>query len=66
MLPREAVLEYQDIYKSLHGSEISYEQAEEQGSELIQLFQAVYRPIPKSWVNQRSKGGEKNGDKHNC
>ena len=54
MLPKEAILEYQAIYKKVFGKEISYEQALEKGTNLIRLFQLIYRPIPR-------KGGENYG-----
>lgn len=38
MLPKEAVLEYQQIYKKLFGKEISFEQALEEGSKLLNLI----------------------------
>ena len=59
MLPKEAILEYQAIYKKVFGKEISYEQALEKGTNLIRLFQLIYRPIPKS--QPFSKGGDIHG-----
>ena len=49
MLPKEAVVEYQEIYKKVYGKEISYERALEQGTKLIRLFEIIYHPIPKEW-----------------
>jgi len=48
ILPKEAVLEYQQIYKDQFGTEISYDEALKQGTELINLLKIVYRPIPES------------------
>ena len=62
MLPKEAILEYQAIYKKVFGKDISYAEALEKGMELIKLFQLIYRPIKKEWVNKYIKGGFKNGD----
>lgn len=50
VLPREAIEEYQIIYKRLYGREISYQEAQSQGVELLNLYKAVYRPIRKEWV----------------
>jgi len=52
MLPREAILEYQEVYKKQYGKEISYEEATEQSNELVELFKNIYRPIPKAWVKK--------------
>lgn len=50
MLSKEAVLDYQAIYKKQYGKEISLEQAQEQGIKLLRLFGLIYQPIPKSWL----------------
>lgn len=50
VLPREAILEYQLLYKKIYGKEISYEQAHSQGMDLINLFKVIYKPIRKEWV----------------
>jgi hypothetical protein len=46
MLSQQAIMEYQKLFRQTYGKEISYEQAMEQGEKLIQLVQAVLRPIP--------------------
>jgi len=43
MLSKEAVLEYQQIYKKVHGKEITYKQALEEGIKLIRLFEILLR-----------------------
>lgn len=50
MLPKEAILEYQAMYKRIFGQDISYADALEKGTELIKLFQVVYKPIRKEWI----------------
>lgn len=52
MLSKEAVLEYQKIYRKQYGKEISYEQALEQGTKLLQLFGLIYKPVPRSWIKE--------------
>ena len=47
MLSREDVVEYQKIYKKVHGKEISYEQALEEGIKLIRLFEIILKPLNK-------------------
>lgn len=46
-LSKEAVEEFQQIYKKEFGKEISYAEAEDMGIRLINLFEVIYRPIKK-------------------
>ena len=52
VLSQKAVTDYQAAFKKVHGREISYDEAQRQGLQLLRLFQLVYRPIPKD----RKKG----------
>lgn len=52
-LSKEAIEEYKQIYKKEFGEEISDQEAYEQGSRLIRLFEILYR------ADKRIKG-EKN------
>ncbi len=47
MLNKQAIEEYQKIYKEEFGEEISEDEAIEQGERLIQLFKVIYKPIPE-------------------
>lgn len=58
-LSQKAINDYQKIYKETFGEGISYEEAEKQGVNLLRLFRIIYRPIPKDWLKQIQKGGEK-------
>lgn len=58
-LSSEAISEYQEVYKKIHRKQITFEEARVQANELINLFQIIYRPIPKSWVNKGQKAGDK-------
>jgi len=40
-LSREAIEEYREIYRKEYGEEVSYAEAEEQGTRLIRLFQIL-------------------------
>ena len=40
-LSKESVQEFMDIYKAEFGAEISFEQAEEMGTELLSLYQLI-------------------------
>lgn len=53
MLSREAILEYQQIYKEIYGKEISFEKASEGGEKLLRLFKLIYIPIPKGWIKRK-------------
>ncbi len=63
MLSKEAIMEYQVIYKKVYGEEISYKEAMEKGSQLLRLFQLIYQPIPKDWLKRLKEGGEHQNDK---
>lgn len=54
MLSKNAVLEYQENYKKEFGREISYEEAQEQGTKLLRLFKLIYQPVPKDWITNRN------------
>lgn len=47
VLTDEQVASFQSLYKKNFGEEISKEEAYAQGVKLIQLVQAVYKPIRK-------------------
>ena len=55
MLPKEAILEFQEIYKKAHGVDISFEEAAMKSEELIALFQTIYKPIKRSSLDTESK-----------
>lgn len=48
MLSKEAILEYQKIYKKQYGKEISYEQALDQGTKLLRLVELIYKPMTEA------------------
>lgn len=47
ILSQKAVTNYQAVFKKVHGKDISYDEAQREGLQLLRLFQLVYRPIPK-------------------
>jgi len=47
VLSQKAIMDYQAAFKKVHGKEISHDEAQRQGLQLLRLFQLVYRPIPK-------------------
>ena len=58
MLPKQAIEEFKALYKKEFGEDISDSEAQERGLRLINLIQAVYKPIPKIQKddNQKSEG----------
>jgi len=46
-LSKEAIKEFQDIYYKEFGREISDQEAQELGGNLLSLFRIVYHPLPK-------------------
>lgn len=52
MLSKEALEEFKRIYKEEKGEEISDELAVEEAINLLTLFNAVYRPIKKEWLQE--------------
>jgi hypothetical protein len=46
-LSKQAVEEFRQIVKKVHGVDISYEEALKQGTDLINFMKIIYKPIPK-------------------
>lgn len=47
MLSKKAIDEFKAIYKKEFNEDLSYEEALEKGTKLINLFKVIYSPIPK-------------------
>lgn len=47
MLSDEAIEEFRKLYKKHYKTDISFEEARRRGQNLVNLFEVVYRPIPK-------------------
>ncbi len=59
MLSREAVMEYQKIYREKFGKDISSAEAEIQGARLLRLMKLIYKPTPmgvKTYENKVTSG----------
>ncbi len=52
MISDAALREFQEIWREEVGAEISDEQAMEEATQLLTLFDAIYRPIKKEWVKE--------------
>ena len=55
MLPKEAVLEFQEIYKKANGIDLSFEEAAVRSEELISFFKIIYKPLKKDTLDTKSK-----------
>lgn len=64
LLPTEAIVEYQALYKQEYGQDISYEEAQRQGLKLLNLYDAIYRPVKKNWIKEVEKKINKGGTSH--
>jgi len=51
MLPKQAIIDFKAIWKKNFGEDISDEKATEEALNLLNLFNIIYRPMPKSWLN---------------
>lgn len=55
MLSKEALKEFKLIWVEKFGEEISDEFALEQAINLLTMFDVVYRPIKKEWLDEITK-----------
>ncbi len=63
MLSKKAIQEYQQIYKEVHGKELSYQKAVEGATKLLRLVKLIYHPLPKNWLEQLEKNKKKEQSK---
>ena len=54
MISETALQEFKKLWLEEFGEEISDEQAMEVGSKLLSLFDHIYRPLKKSWLEEVS------------
>lgn len=59
MTHTEYIEEFKAIYKRKTGQDISSEDALESATKLLTLVKAVYRPIPKEWLEEYEKNNPK-------
>ena len=52
MLSDKALEEFKEIWFKQYGEEISDERAVELGINLLNLFDHIYRPVPKEWMDE--------------
>ena len=54
-LSKKAIDEYKAIYKRRFGKDLTDEEAYKQGSNLLRLFQVIYRPLPEKKEDDSKK-----------
>lgn len=54
MISETALQEFKRLWLEEFGEEISDEQAMEVGTNLLNLFNHIYRPVKKSWLEEVS------------
>lgn len=52
MLSDEAIKEFMNLYKKEYREELTKEKARDMGERLIWLVKAVYKPIPKEYLEK--------------
>lgn len=55
MLSKQAKEAFKKCWQHEFNEEISDQQAQEQGVKLLRLFSLIYRPISKSWLEEKKK-----------
>lgn len=55
MLSKEAIHEFQKLYKEEFGTELPAKEASVRAFKFLRLFKLINKPIPKSWVEETKK-----------
>ena len=59
MISKQALEEFKEVWRKEFGTEISNEFAMEQAVNLLTMFNAIYRPVKKEWMDEyESKHGK--------
>ena len=53
MLSKKALEEFKAIWRKQFGEDISDGKATEEATNLLNLFNVIYRPIKKEWANEQ-------------
>lgn len=61
MLSQKALQEFKQIWREECQTEISDEFAMEQGTNLLTLFNNIYRPVKKDWLKESDNSDNKPG-----
>lgn len=58
MLSKKALEEFKAIWRKQFKEDISDEKATEEAINLLTLFDVIYRPLKKEWVQEKEKSVE--------
>jgi hypothetical protein len=61
MVSEKALQEFKKIWREEFGEDISDEKALEEATALLTMFDAIYKPIRKEWVEEYEKDHKTNG-----
>ncbi len=61
MVSEKALQEFKNIWREEFGEDISDKKALEEATALLTMFDAIYRPIPKTWSDEYDKNHQTNG-----
>ena len=61
MVSEKALQEFKMVWREEFGEDISDEKALEEATALLTMFDAIYRPIRKEWVEDYEKDNQTNG-----
>ena len=61
MVSEKALREFKNIWKEEFGEDISDEKALEEATALLTMFDAIYKPIRKEWVEEYENNHQTNG-----
>ncbi len=61
MISETALKEFKGIWREEFGEEISDELALEEGGNLLNIINIIYRPIKRDWVEETNNDGTDNG-----
>ena len=58
MLSKQSLEEFKRIWEEKYGEKISDDFALEQAVNLLTLFNVVFRPLKKEWIENKSEGNK--------
>ncbi|HVM77191.1 MAG TPA: type II toxin-antitoxin system RelE/ParE family toxin [Candidatus Paceibacterota bacterium] len=61
MVSEKALQEFKKIWREEFGEEISDQKALDEATALLALFDAIYRPIKKEWLDEYETKNQTNG-----
>lgn len=63
MLSEKALEDFKGIWREQFGEDISDEKAAEEAINLLTMFDAIYRPVKKEWMDDYDAGKHRHSKK---